>query len=286
MKKPVSRACSSSGRDATVPLRLPLSGSCLTNFTYRCRPWRRPPAAATSAPKSGSGLRKTPDDLVQSDVSGRGAAGLPACRTYRACGAAVRHSPLTMHVNKTGLSGLLLIEPRSFRDERGFFLESFHEKRYRDHGIADTFVQENHSRSRQGVLRGLHFQVRRPQAQIVTVTRGRIFDVAVDLRADSATFGRWFGAELSDEGPRQLYMAPGFAHGFCVLSEFADLLYKVSQMYDPADEGGLLWSDPDIGVRWPIHSPLVSARDAAYPRLRELTRARLPHVETAGGEGR
>jgi dTDP-4-dehydrorhamnose 3,5-epimerase len=183
-----------------------------------------------------------------------------------------------MRVDETGLFGLLVIEPRCFHDERGFFLEAFNVERYCATGIAHRFVQENHSRSREGVLRGLHFQIKRPQAQIVTVIRGRIFDVTVDLRTDSATFGRWHGVELSDEGPRQLYMAPGFAHGFCVLSDFADLHYKVSQPYDRADEGGLVWNDADVGISWPIANPLVSQRDSAYPTLRQLDRAHLPHV--------
>ena len=183
-----------------------------------------------------------------------------------------------MDVNQTGLSGLLLIEPQCFRDDRGFFLESFQAERYRDNGIKETFVQDNHSRSRRGVLRGLHFQVKQPQAQIVTVIRGRIFDVAVDIRGGSATFGRWYGVELSDDGPRQLYMAPGFAHGFCVVSEFADLHYKVSRAYDHMDEGGLIWNDPDIGICWPVTDPIVSRRDSAYPALRQLNPERLPHV--------
>jgi len=184
-----------------------------------------------------------------------------------------------MDVIQSELSGLLVIEPRSFRDERGFFLESFQAERYRDNGIADVFIQDNHSRSRQGVLRGLHFQIKHPQAQIVTVIRGRIFDAAVDLRPGSATFGRWYGVELSDEGPRQLYMAPGFAHGFCVLSDFADLHYKVTRFYDHADEGGLIWNDSEVGIRWPIEQPTVSGRDGAYPSLRQLNRNRLPHLE-------
>jgi dTDP-4-dehydrorhamnose 3,5-epimerase len=183
---------------------------------------------------------------------------------------------MSIRVLKTGIAGLLLIEPQCFRDKRGFFLESFHAERYRAHGIGDRFVQDNHSRSCKSVLRGLHFQIKRPQAQIVTVIRGRIFDVAVDLRPDSSTFGRWYGAELSDDGPRQIYMAPGFAHGFCVLSEFADLHYKVSQLYDRADEGGIYWADSDIGIRWPLDEPFVSERDNAYPRLRELSAERLP----------
>ena len=183
-----------------------------------------------------------------------------------------------MDIVETDLAGVLLIEPRCFRDDRGFFLESFQAPRYRKAGILDEFVQDNHSRSRQGVLRGMHFTIKHPQAQIVTVMRGRIFDAVVDLRSASPTFGRWAGFELSDEGPRQLYMAPGFAHGFCVLSEFADLHYKVSQLYDAADEGGLLWNDPDVSIRWPIDNPAVSARDAAYPRLGELDASRLPHM--------
>jgi dTDP-4-dehydrorhamnose 3,5-epimerase len=131
----------------------------------------------------------------------------------------------------------------------------------------------------QGVLRGLHFQVANPQAQIVTVIRGSIFDVAVDLRFDSPTFGRWFGVELNDKGPRQIYMAPGFAHGFCVLSEIADLHYKVSRFYNQCDEGGLIWNDQDIGIDWPIKDPIISKRDKAYPRLDELRPEQLPHVE-------
>lgn len=184
-----------------------------------------------------------------------------------------------MRVTETGLKGVLIVEPRCFRDERGFFLESFQSPRYREAGIADDFVQDNHSRSVKGVLRGLHFTIKHPQAQIVTVMRGKIFDAVVDLRKSSPTFGCWFGAELSDEGPqRQIYMASGFAHGFCVLSEIADLHYKVSRFYDHADEGGLLWNDPQIGIRWPIEAPVVSKRDGAYPTLRELDRDRLPHV--------
>src|SRR5262249_5822350 len=181
-----------------------------------------------------------------------------------------------MRFDKGDLPGLLLIEPQCFHDERGFFLESYHAGRYRDHGIVDNFVQDNHSRSVQGVLRGLHFQIKRPQAQLVTAIRGRVFDVAVDLRRDTASFGRWFGVELSEDGPRQLYMAPGFAHGFCVLSEFADLHYKVSQFFNGDDEGGIYWADRDIGIQWPVDTPLVSKRDDSYPRLHELSPEQLP----------
>jgi dTDP-4-dehydrorhamnose 3,5-epimerase len=181
-------------------------------------------------------------------------------------------------VQETNLKGLLLVEPDCFRDERGHFFESFQRERYAGASIADDFVQDNLSRSTRGVLRGLHFQVAHPQAQIVTVVRGRIFDVAVDLRTGSATFGRWFGTELSEETSRQLYMPPGFAHGFYVLSEVADLHYKVSRFFDPADEGGLRWNDPDLGIEWPTENPLLSPRDADYPRLFEIPRERLPHL--------
>ena len=175
------------------------------------------------------------------------------------------------------MAGLLLIEPRCYQDERGFFLETFQAQRYQDSDILDNFVQDNQSRSVKGVLRGMHFQVMRPQAQILTVLRGAVFDVAVDLRPASPTFGKWFGVELSDTGPRQLYMAPGFAHGYCVLSDWVDLHYKVSRLYDPADEGGLLWNDPEVGIKWPLNSPQISPRDAGYPRIRDLDKNHLPH---------
>lgn len=181
-----------------------------------------------------------------------------------------------MKIIPTALEGVLLIEPACFQDDRGFFLESFQSSRYREAGIIDQFVQDNHSRSAHGVLRGLHFQMKRSQAQIVTVMRGRVFDAVVDLRPKSSTFGRWFGAELSDAGSRQIYMAPGFAHGFCVLSDWADLHYKVSQEYDPRDEGGVLWNDPDIGIQWPIRTPRVSSRDATFPLLKDLAAKHLP----------
>ena len=184
-----------------------------------------------------------------------------------------------MRVEQTAIPGLLLIEPQCFRDDRGFFLESFRVGRYRDHGITDVFVQDNHSHSRRDVLRGLHFQIERPQAQIVTVMSGRVFDVAVDLRQNSPTFARWYGVELSVEGPRQLYMAPGLAHGFCVLSDFADLHYKVSRPYDHRDEAGLIWNDSDLAIRWPIEALILSQRDRNYPTLRQLGREDLPHVE-------
>ena len=175
-----------------------------------------------------------------------------------------------MKVSKCPLEGILLIEPNMYADDRGFFLESFEQERYREMGITEEFVQDNHSRSRKNVLRGLHFTRDRPQSQIVTVMRGRIFDVVVDIRKDSPTFGKWFGTELSDEGPRQVYMPHGFAHGFCVLSDYADLHYKVSQRYAPNDEGGLIWNDNDVKIDWPIKDPIISMRDQKHLKLEEL----------------
>ena len=181
-----------------------------------------------------------------------------------------------MIIKHTPLDGLLVIEPLCFQDNRGFFHETYQEARYREAGIFDTFVQDNQSRSRKGVLRGMHFQVHRPQAQIITIIRGCVFDVGVDLRPSSPTFGHWFGVELHDAGSRQIYMAPGFAHGFCVLSDWADLHYKVSRNYDSQDEGGLLWNDLDVGIQWPIDNPVVAVRDSSFPKLKELTEIQLP----------
>ena len=183
-----------------------------------------------------------------------------------------------MNLKPTQFNGLFLINPISFSDDRGFFLETYQATRYRAAGITDNFVQDNQSRSRKGVLRGLHFQVKRPQAQLLTVLRGRIFDAVVDLRSDSQTFGQWYGVELSDDDVRQVYMGPGFAHGFCVLSDWADLHYKVTQEYDPHDEGGLLWCDPQVGIQWPVENPIVSTRDAVYPILTKLGMMELPNV--------
>ncbi len=168
------------------------------------------------------------------------------------------------------LDGILLIEPSVYADDRGFFLESFELSRYRAIGITEVFVQDNHSRSARNVLRGMHFTKRKPQAQILTVMRGTIFDVVVDIRRESPTFGRWFGTELSDEGSRQIYMPHGFAHGFCVLSDYADLHYKVSQRFDPHDDGGLRWDDPDIAIDWPVRAPIISDRDKNHPFCKDI----------------
>ena len=191
-----------------------------------------------------------------------------------------------MKITRASLDGVLIIEPPCFSDSRGFFVETFQQARYLDAGIGHDFVQDNHSRSSQHVLRGLHYQIRNPQAKLLTVIRGRVFDVGVDLRAGSATFGRWFGAELRDDGPRQMYNPEGFAHGFCVLSDWADLHYKVSRPYDPGDEGGLRWDDPEVGIQWPVDAPVINARDAAFPLLKDLSAAQLPRADGAGSARR
>ena len=179
---------------------------------------------------------------------------------------------------KTPLEGFLILELETFKDDRGFFLETFQKNSYNEAGIMDQFVQDNQSRSSKGVLRGMHFQVKRPQAQIVTVMRGCIFDVGVDLRQNSSTFGQWYGVELSDVGQRQVYMAPGIAHGFCVLSDLADLHYKVSRFYDSDDECGMLWNDSEVSIDWPSINPLIHQRDATYQSLSQLIEShQLPH---------
>ena len=175
-----------------------------------------------------------------------------------------------MILRRCKLDGILLIEPECYSDQRGFFLESYEQSRYRQFGILEEFIQDNHSRSKKNVLRGMHFTKNNPQAQIVTVMRGRIFDVVVDVRKESPTFGQWFGVELGDQGPRQIYMAHGFAHGFCVLSDYADLHYKVSHRYDASDEGGLIWNDSEVKIDWPIKDPIISERDAQQRALHAL----------------
>jgi dTDP-4-dehydrorhamnose 3,5-epimerase len=177
-----------------------------------------------------------------------------------------------MRVTPTHLTEVLLIEPRVFGDDRGFFLESYNERRF-DEAVGRTvrFVQDNHSRSAKGVLRGLHFQ-REPNAQckLIRVVSGEIFDVAVDVRRSSPTFGRWVGIRLSADSHRQLWIPEGFAHGFLTLSDSAEVLYKASSYYAPADEGAIAWNDPDIDIEWPLEGePVLSSKDAAAPTLRE-----------------
>jgi dTDP-4-dehydrorhamnose 3,5-epimerase len=176
-----------------------------------------------------------------------------------------------MKVKETNLPGVLLIEPDVFGDHRGFFLETWNRERYLAAGFPDvSFVQDNHSRSCKGVLRGLHFQKQHAQGKLVQVATGAAFDVAVDIRPDSATFGQWAGYELTEENHHQLWIPPGFAHGFCVLSDVADFQYKCTDYYHPEDEGGILWNDPDIGISWPLGIPQLSDRDISLPKLAEL----------------
>ncbi len=173
-----------------------------------------------------------------------------------------------MSFRPTEIPDVILVEPTVHGDERGFFLETYHQERYVRHGIAAPFVQDNHSRSTGPILRGLHSQRLRPQGKLVRCIEGRIFDVAVDIRRGSPHFMRWVGIELSASNYRQLWIPPGFAHGFCVLGDSpAQVEYKCTDFYDPTDELGIAWNDPDIGVQWPIESPLLSAKDQAWPRL-------------------
>lgn len=175
-----------------------------------------------------------------------------------------------MNVVKTPLPGVIVFEPRVFTDQRGFFLETYHQQRYQDAGIKETFVQDNHSHSSQGTLRGLHYQLNHPQGKLVRVVAGQVFDVAVDIRRGSPCFGQWFGEYLSAENNKQMYVPPGFAHGFCVLSPSADFMYKCTDFYDAQDDHGIVWDDPGVAVDWPLEQPILSPKDAALPKLQEI----------------
>lgn len=167
-----------------------------------------------------------------------------------------------MNVLATPLEGVVVLEPKVFGDQRGFFMETYHQERFKAAGITASFVQDNWSRSRKGTLRGLHYQLTQPQGKLVMVGRGEVFDVAVDMRRSSPTFGQWFGAILSEENHRAMYVPPGFAHGFCVLSDEVDFFYKCTDFYNPADEQVLLWNDPGLGIDWPLTGePLLSGKD-------------------------
>ena len=177
-----------------------------------------------------------------------------------------------MKIIETNIDGAMIVEPKVYGDSRGFFLETWHQERYRQQlKIELPFVQDNHSRSTKGVLRGLHFQKTKPQGKLVRVVRGEVFDVGVDLRRDSPTFGAWQGVYLSEDNHRQLWLPPGLAHGFLVTSASADFEYKCTDYYDPADEGCLLWNDEDVGIEWPLAEPLLSAKDRVGLSFRELT---------------
>ncbi|MEZ5541392.1 MAG: dTDP-4-dehydrorhamnose 3,5-epimerase [Pseudomonadota bacterium] len=174
-----------------------------------------------------------------------------------------------MKVTPTAHPEVLLVEPDVFRDARGFFLETFNATRYAAAGLPEHFVQDNHSHSVAGVLRGLHYQLEHPQGKLLRVASGSVFDVAVDIRRGSPRFGQWVGVELSAANQRQLYIPPGFAHGFCVLSERTDFLYKCTDFYTPGDEYGIAWDDPELAIAWPCTDVLLSDKDRHYPCLRE-----------------
>lgn len=177
-----------------------------------------------------------------------------------------------MNVIKTKLQGCVVIEPTVFGDDRGFFLETFQAERYADlAGITSPFVQDNHSRSAKGVLRGLHFQKNKPQGKLIRVVKGEVYDVALDIRQGSPTFGQWEGIILSEENKTQLWVPPGFAHGFVVLSDTADFEYKCTDYYDPSDEGSILWNDPELNIPWPIDNPKLSEKDANAKKLADLS---------------
>jgi len=180
-----------------------------------------------------------------------------------------------LKVIETRLPGVSIIEPKVHADPRGYFLETFHAARYRTEGGVDLpFVQDNHSRSSRGVLRGLHAQRLHPQGKLVRVSRGEVFDVAADIDPGSATFGQWVGATLSDANHRQLWIPPGYAHGFVVLSDVADFVYRCTEYYHPEDEIGLVWNDPEAGIDWPIADPLLSSKDQALPTLADIRSGR------------
>ena len=185
-----------------------------------------------------------------------------------------------MNIIETPISDLVLLEPKVFGDKRGYFLETYSSQKYQEAGIALPFVQDNESFSRRGILRGLHYQLKQPQGKLVRVGEGEVFDVALDIRVGSPTFGQWHGVLLSGENKRQFYVPPGFAHGFCVLSETATFLYKCTDYYAPGDEYGVLWNDSDLDINWPLSSePLLSEKDAILPTLKAIDPQYLPKFE-------
>ena len=183
-----------------------------------------------------------------------------------------------MNVQTTALPGVLILEPRVFEDDRGFFLETYHRDKFAEAGLSATFVQDNHSKSVYGTLRGLHAQWRKPQGKLVRCLSGAIWDVAVDIRTGSPTRGQWVGYDITAANFRQIYVPPGFLHGFVVVSETAEVEYKCTDVYDPGYELGILWNDPDIGIEWPVDEPVLSAKDAAAPQLADVDPAHLPSL--------
>lgn len=182
-----------------------------------------------------------------------------------------------MELMESCLGGVKILRPRVFEDERGFFLESYNQRRFAELGITESWVQDNHSRSVQNTVRGLHYQLHQPQAKLCRVIRGTVMDVVVDLRQGSPTFGKWAGVLLSEENRIQIYVPRGFAHGFAVLSEVAEVLYKCDDFYAPTDEQGIAWDDPQLGINWEIPgTPLLSPKDTRHPRLADVPAERLP----------
>jgi len=181
-----------------------------------------------------------------------------------------------LKISETKLPGVLIFEPKVFSDDRGFFLETWSQQRYHEAGISSPFVQDNVSLSQKGTLRGLHFQHPHGQGKLVQVLSGEIMDAAIDIRLGSPTFGQWVSVILSQSNHKQVYIPPGFAHGFCVISDTAIFAYKCTDYYDPSAEGGVIWNDPDIGIRWPIENPILSAKDARCPRLKDIPHESLP----------
>jgi dTDP-4-dehydrorhamnose 3,5-epimerase len=184
-----------------------------------------------------------------------------------------------VNVRETKLPGVIVLEPDVFGDERGYFLESWNSARYENSGIPGPFVQDNISLSGKGVLRGLHFQYPRPQGKLIHVISGEVLDVAVDIRLGSPTFGQWVSEVLSGENHRQMYVPTGFAHGYCVTSESAIFSYKCTDFYNPATENGIIWNDPDLDIDWQGTEFTISAKDAAYTRLKDIDHEKLPHFE-------
>src|SRR5438552_13450557 len=184
-----------------------------------------------------------------------------------------------MKLTPMSLPEVVIVEPQVFRDERGLFREIHRDEQFAEFGLPQNFRQDNHSRSYHGVLRGLHFQLTRPQGKLVTVIRGAVFDVAVDIRRGSPTFGQWVGVILQENEPRALWIPPGFAHGFCVVSEMADVIYKCTDVYVPEDEKGVHWCDPNMGIKWPVESPILSPKDQQYAGLDEC-RHDLPRYQS------
>ena len=187
---------------------------------------------------------------------------------------------MRLDVQKTDIPGVLIFSPKVYNDDRGFFMETYNKELYKDAGLGCHFVQDNYSHSTKGTLRGLHYQLPHTQGKLISVIWGEIFDVAVDIRKGSPTFGKWVGLSLSDKNRKQLFVPEGLAHGFCVISEKADVMYKCTDTYAPEADKGVLWSDPEIGIEWPIESSIISAKDEKLPLLSQVPDEQLPEYKS------